>query len=161
MPVDLCGLLTLVRLSRESEYGLEALRLLARQPQGATMLLHDVARAGELPEMFLAKIFQKLARAGVLLPHRGAIRGYSLARPAGAISLREVLEAIEGPSLFERCPFWPSRCSERRPCCFHSQWAAIRPMLRRTLEETTLEQIARHPRRRGSGPPWPHPSFHG
>ncbi len=125
------------------------------------MLLHDVAHAGNLPEGFLAKIFQKLVRAGVLLAHRGAIRGYSLARPAGAISLSEVLEAIEGPTLFERCPFWPSRCGERTHCCFHSQWAAIKPMLRRTLEQTTLEEIASAPATVGERDPRPDPSFHG
>lgn len=161
MSGDLNGLLTLVRLSRESEYGLEALRLLARQPPGTTMLLHEIASAGELPEEFLAKIFQKLVRGGVLLPHRGAVRGYSLARPAGAINLREVLEAIEGRGLFERCPFWPSRCGEGRLCCFHAQWVEIRPMLRRTLEQTTLDKVASASAVEAGRERRSHPSTHG
>ena len=138
-----------MRLSRESEYGLEALRVLAAQPPGVVMLVRDIATAGGLPESFLSKIFQKLRRHGVALAHRGAVRGYSLAKPPSAISVREVLEAIEGPGLFDRCVFWQARCDPQRLCCLHSRWARVRPELRRLLEGTTLEQFDSTPRRSG------------
>jgi Rrf2 family iron-sulfur cluster assembly transcriptional regulator len=131
-----------MRLSRESEYGLEGLKVLARQPAGEVMLLQDIATAGKLPERFLAKIFQKLSRRGVALSHRGAVRGYSLARPAGAITLREILEAIEGQGLFDRCVFRPAHCSPRRPCSLHDRWVTLKPKLERMLETTTLEELA-------------------
>jgi Rrf2 family protein len=133
-----------MRLSRESEYGLEGLRVLAVKPAGTILLLHEIAAAGSLPERFLAKIFQKLARAHVVRSHRGAVRGYSLERAAGAITMREIIEAIEGPGLFERCAFWPSRCDSRNPCFIHRQWGELlRPTLKDILEHITLAQIAR------------------
>lgn len=137
-----------MKLSRESEYGLEGLRVLARRPQGTVMLLQEIAAAGNLPERFLAKIFQKLARRGLLRSHRGAVRGYSLARPTASISACEILHAIEGDDLFERCAFWPSRCSGQRPCVLHREWnSRLRPVLREVLEGITLEQIAAEPSR--------------
>lgn len=132
-----------MRLSRESEYGLEGLRVLATEPAGTVMLLLDIATAGNLPERFLAKIFQKLAREHVLRSHRGAVRGYSLERSAEHITMREIIEAIEGPGLFERCAFWPSRCDSQNPCFIHRQWGEmLRPTLKDILGRITLAEIA-------------------
>jgi Rrf2 family protein len=132
-----------MRLSRESEYGVEGLRVLAREPAGRIMLLQDIAAAGKLPERFLAKIFQKLSRHQIVRSHRGAVRGYSLGRPADGITMREIVEAIEGPGLFERCAFWPSRCDGANPCPIHRQWGELlRPALRDILDGITLSDIA-------------------
>ncbi len=132
-----------MRLSRESEYGLEGLRVLANQPAGTVMLLREVAEAGGLPERFLAKIFLKLRRQHLVHSHRGLVRGYSLNRPANAVTMREIIEAIEGPGLFERCAFWPSRCDQQHPCPVHRQWGEkLRPTLKEILEGITLAQVA-------------------
>lgn len=139
---DSLGGLAPVRLSRESEYGLEGLRVLARQPRGTAMLLEEIAEAGQLPPHFLAQIFQKLRRHRVVVSHRGAVRGYSLARPADQITLREIFEAIEGPDLFERCVFWPGHCGDQHPCCLHTRWVMIRQNLKEMIDGTTLEEVA-------------------
>ena len=59
-----------------------------------------------------------------MISHRGAVRGYSLARPADTIRVREILEAIEGQGVFEQCVFWPAKCSQQRhapqPCLARS-----------------------------------------
>lgn len=130
-----------MKLSRESEYGLEALSVLARQPQGKVMLLREIAESGRLPEGFLAKVFQKLTRHNLVRSHRGAIRGYALARPPQGIKLKEIFEAVEGPDLFERCIFWSGRCGDQNPCRLHQRWAKIRPQLEAVMEETTLAQV--------------------
>jgi Rrf2 family protein len=132
-----------MRLSRESEYGVEGMRVLATQPAGTVMLLEDIAEAGDLPVHFLAKIFQKLGRHQLVQSHRGAVRGYSLGRAAHAITMREIVEAIEGPGLFERCAFWPSHCDAESPCPIHRQWGMLlRPALKQILDGITLAQIA-------------------
>ena len=138
-----------MRLSQESEYGLEGLLVLAAAPVGKIMLLRRIAAIGALPERFLAKIFQKLSRHNIVRSHRGLVRGYSLARHAATINLREVLEAIEGPNLLDRCLFWSSRCDPQRPCRLHPRWLTIRPGLQEMLEATTLEEIAAKPPARG------------
>lgn len=116
--------------------------MLARHGEGKVMLLREIAEARGLPSDFLAKIFQKLARHKVVSSHRGAVRGYALARPAREISLREILEALEGPDLFSRCIFWPGQCGDQNPCRLHDQWGKIRPGLQAMMETVTLEQAA-------------------
>lgn len=129
-------------LSRESQYGLEGLMVLARQPQGKVMLLREIADAGHLPAGFLARTLQKLARHNVVSSHRGAVRGYALARPARDITLREIFEAIEGPNVFRRCIFSSHRSGDRHPCCLQQEWTPIGTRLMQVMGETTLAQVA-------------------
>lgn len=140
--IESLRILAPVRLSRESEYGLEGLRVLAKQPKGTVMLLQEIAAAGHLPPRFLSQIFQKLRRHHVVSSHRGAVRGYSLAKPPHQITLREIFEAIEGPDLFARCVFWPGRCDDQHPCRLHGHLAAVRQNLKQILERATLEEMA-------------------
>ena len=139
---DPLGVLTPVKLSRESEYGLKALSVLAAQTEGKVMLLKEIAEAGHLPSGFLAKVFQKLTGHNIVRSHRGAIRGYSLARPANQTNLREILEAIEGPEVFERCLFWEHRCGHGNPCYLHREWSQIKPQFLTRIERMTLADLA-------------------
>jgi len=134
-----------MKLSRESDYGLRGLvALVRRDPDRATMLA-DIAAAEGLPYSFLSKIFQKLAQHRILTAHRGAHRGYTLARPPGAITVREVLEAIEGPDLADRCLIWDRDCSPVRRCMLHAEVAAAGRVLAASLEKTTLADLATDP----------------
>jgi Rrf2 family protein len=105
------------------------------------MLLQQLAQAGHLPAGFLARTLQKLRRYNLVASHRGAIRGYSLARPAHEITLREIFEAIEGPAVFRRC-ICSSRSGESHCCRLHDDWAPISARLLTVMEETTLAQVA-------------------
>ncbi len=132
-----------MKLGRESEYAVKGLLALAKKPFGTTMLLRDIAVSGKIPESFLSKIFQKLARAGVLQSSRGAVRGYALARRAKDIKVKDVFLAIEGPELFDRCLFWSDRCAESDPCPMHFRWKRVRQQAEEMMEQTTLADIAR------------------
>lgn len=79
------------------------MQFLASQEPGRVCMISEISRAQEVPESFLAKIFQALARAGVVTSHRGAGGGFSLARAADEISLLEVIEATEGPISIYGC----------------------------------------------------------
>ncbi len=135
-----------MKLSRESEYGLKALVYLATQPPGSIIQAGRLAEAAGLPPMFLAKTLRKLTRHGILRSHQGRNRGYGLGRPPGEICVREVLETIEGPDLFERCVFWSDLCSERNPCLLHETWRTVRPVMRELMEHISLDEVAEgHP----------------
>ena len=129
-------------LRSESQYALDGLLVLARQPQGSVMLLKHVAQAADVPPNFLARIFQKLKRHNLVTSRRGAVRGYSLARPAHEITLLEIFEAIEGPSVFRRCIFSSHRAIEPRACRLDREWAPIAARLRAVMEETMLAHVA-------------------
>lgn len=131
-----------MKLSRETEYGLMGLLHMARQPAGRVIRLTEVALAQDIPPSFLSKIFQKLAKHGLVRSHRGSTRGYSLARPAADIGLREMLEATEGPDLFTRCAFWHERCGDQDPCLLHGVWAKAKAVLSEEIERISLEDLA-------------------
>jgi Rrf2 family protein len=133
-----------MHLSRESEYGLKAMIHLAQQPPATVLTLHQIAEAEELPSGFLAKTFQKLVRHGLVESFRGRQRGYRLAREASQISLRELLEAIEGPDLFQRCVFWGRRCGETSPCVLHGGWREVKPQLMAFFDATSLAALAQN-----------------
>ncbi len=133
-----------MHLSRESEYGLKAMIYLAQQLPATILTLNQIAESRDLPAGFLAKTFQKLTRHGLVQSFRGRRRGYCLAREASKIRLRELLEAIEGPDLFQRCVFWGGRCGDNNPCLLHVGWREIKPQLTEFLEGMTLACLAQN-----------------
>jgi Rrf2 family transcriptional regulator, iron-sulfur cluster assembly transcription factor len=137
-----------MKLSRESEYGLAGLVHLARQRPGTVLAVKAIAAAQALPRMFLAKTFRKLTRHGVLRSYRGRQRGYELARAPREISVREILEGIEGMDLFMRCIFWSNACSEDHPCLLHGTWTRVRPQVMDLMAGITLADLARDPAKR-------------
>lgn len=140
-----------MKLSHETEYGLQALILLAQKPPGTVMPLAEIATAGELPRHFLAKIFRKLTQHHVLRSFRGATRGYALARSPQEINLVAILDAIEGPDLLGHCIFWSNHCSETAPCLLHDRWKGLRPQMIAVLRSQTLRDLVPGPRRSTAG----------
>ncbi len=86
-----------MKLTSATRYALRALTHLARHGDGRLPASAAVAEAEGLPEKFLVKVLLPLVRAGVLESLRGTQGGYRLARPAKGITLREVVQAVDGP----------------------------------------------------------------
>lgn len=132
-----------MRLHRETEYAIRALIFLAQRPKGTVCSAPEIAGALGISAGFLSKIFQRLSGNGLVRSHRGRVRGYSLTKPGGKISLRQMVESIEGGDFFERCLFWEDRCGDRGPCLLHRDWSQIKPRLLARLERKTLADLAR------------------
>jgi Rrf2 family protein len=138
-----------MKLGRESAYAIEGLLDLAARPPGKATLLRDIAASRGVPRSFLAKIFQRLTRSGIVVSSRGAIRGYALARPPKEIKLKDILVAIEGPDLFNRCVLWHDRCADDNPCPLHERWKRVeRQVVEELMERTTLAKLTKHKARR-------------
>jgi Rrf2 family protein len=86
-----------MKLSRASGYAASALAHLYGTPPGKLVPSHTIARATGTPCLFLLKVLTSLVRAGLVLAVKGPNGGFRLARPAKAISLLQVIEAIDGP----------------------------------------------------------------
>lgn len=86
-----------MKLTRASNYALQALGYLVGQPPDKSVASHVVAAAENIPERFLLKVLQPLVAIGVLRSIKGPNGGYRLARPAKQITLLEVVEAVDGP----------------------------------------------------------------
>lgn len=132
-----------VTLTKQSEYALQGLAFLASQPAGSVVALAEIAEARMLPASFLAKIFQRLAGHGLLEAERGrGSGGYALSRRPESITMREVLEAVEGPRVVHRCLLWQGHCGDENPCPLHYRLKTLRPQLEALLDTITLAEYA-------------------
>jgi len=142
-----------MHLTRESDYALVGLAVLVEAGEAAVLPVSEIARSRDLPEAFLARIFRDLVRRGILESRRGRGNGYTLARPASSISLREVIEAVEGSEVFERCLLWRERCHDENPCPLHHRLKELRPGIEELLDSTTLaDYVADSPHARAPAP---------
>lgn len=128
--------------SNPTEYAIRGLGELANRSTGATVLLDDLVVGTDLPRDFMAKIFQKLVRAGILRSAKGRGGGFALARPAHEINLMHIVEALEGPQIFDRCVVGLAACNDTMPCPQHDLYKPIRQRLRDYLMTTTVADLA-------------------
>jgi len=130
-----------MQLTRGVEYGIEGILYLARQGGNEATFVREISRATDIPETFLAKIFQRLANKGLIRSRRGFRGGFRLTRPAGRINLREIVEALEGPIEFHRC-FDHLRARGRKGRCqVRRIFGQVQRKVADILEQTTLADI--------------------
>jgi Rrf2 family protein len=86
-----------MKLTRASSYALHAVTFMAVQKHDRPIASHHIAQARDIPERFLLKVLKPLVSARVLHSVKGPNGGYRLARSPNAITLLEVLEAVDGP----------------------------------------------------------------
>ena len=92
-----------MQINRAGEYAIIGLLYLARQPAGRTVMIDEISDAEKVPNSFLAKIFQSLAKGGLVQSHRGAGGGFTLTSPPSNISLLDVLNCIEDAFALQKC----------------------------------------------------------
>jgi Rrf2 family protein len=132
----------MMELTRKGEYAIRGIIYLAQQPPGRVSLISEIAAAAEVPQTFLAKIFQSFAKLGLVTSSRGTGGGFVLARPASQITLREVVEAVEGPILPNRC-LLGSACDRGGPCRVHRVWKQVQTEVVHILDGVTIDSLAR------------------
>lgn len=131
-----------MKLTRGGEYGIRGMLYLAMQPSESVILLSEISRAQKTPESYLAKIFQSLARAGLVRSHRGFKGGYSLGRLAEHITIKDIIEGIEGPIILNRCSLQDSGCAEEKECKIQDVWKDAQNAMLGVLDGTTLADLA-------------------
>jgi Rrf2 family protein len=128
--------------SSATEYAIRGLSELAGRNSAAPIMLDDLVAGTSLPRDFVAKIFQKLVRAGILKSAKGRGGGFTLARPQHDVTLLNIVEAIEGPQLMDRCVVGLEQCNDSMPCSQHDLYKPIRQRLKDYLHTTTLADMA-------------------
>jgi len=127
--------------TRACSYGVFGVIYLAKQPKGKIVSLSEVARAEDIPEKFLAKIFQNLARFGLIRSHRGARGGFSLARPANQITVKELLETIQGPISLAKCLNEMEECDREDICKLGKLLKKAQDYTMKILTQNTLADL--------------------
>ena len=128
--------------SSATEYAIRGLSELAARNSDSPVMLDDLVAGTGLPRDFVAKIFQKLVRAGVLRSAKGRGGGFALAKPQHDITLLDIVEAVEGPQLLDACVVGLEKCNDSMPCAQHDLYKPIRQRLKDYLTTTTLADLA-------------------
>jgi Rrf2 family protein len=130
-----------MRLTRAGEYAVRCVLYLSATSQDAVTPRREVAQAMEIPEIFLGKVAQQLARAGILEIIQGAKGGFRLLRSPEEVTLLEVVEAVVGEIFLNDCLLKYRSCSRVQSCAVHQVWTKARRQLRETLREATFAQL--------------------
>jgi Rrf2 family iron-sulfur cluster assembly transcriptional regulator len=128
--------------SSSTEYAIRGLSELASRDPDGPLMLDELVAGTTLPRDFLAKVFQKLVHGGVLRSAKGRGGGFRLARQAHEITLMNIVEAIDGPQVFDRCVVGLEKCDDQAPCPQHDLYKPIRQRLKDYLLTTTLADLA-------------------
>lgn len=130
-----------MRLSTTARYSLRALSDLCTCSKNEPVSVSDIASRQNIPVNYLEQLFGKLRRHGILESVRGAQGGYKLARPAGEITIAEVLLALGEPFIFGACQT-EKGCENALTCPTFNLWRKVKGSVDEILEATTLEDIA-------------------
>ena len=130
-----------MRLSNLADYAVVTMSAAARHCGGGRVSAGELASETRLPAPTVQKIVSKLTAAGLLKSTRGAGGGLQLARPAAAISLADIVEAVEGPIALTTCI--DSRdCDYEQGCSVKPHWPIVNQALRGALADVPLTRLA-------------------
>lgn len=132
----------MLRLSKKADYALIALSYMAAPGQRRTVTAREVAEHHAIPVELLAKVLQRLVRSGVLTSIQGIRGGYQLARTPGAISVAEVVEAIDGPLMLTACDDRADNCEQYDKCSIRDPLHRIRERIVTALHECSVAELA-------------------
>jgi FeS assembly SUF system regulator len=134
----------MLRVTRLTDYATVVLTVLAEQSE-AVHSAAELAERSRVEASTVAKVLKSLAQAGLVESFRGASGGYRLARPASEISLRAVVEALEGPLAMTTCSIHDGECGIETHCGIRAGWQRINDVVADALSRTTLADMLTPP----------------
>jgi len=132
-----------MRLSSMADYAVLTMSAAARHCGGARLNAAQLAEETGLPGPTVAKLVSRLSAAGLLKSVRGAHGGFKLARPAAAITLADIVEAVEGPIALTACVETGKHdCSLVSACLLRPHWPQVNEALRGALAGIALVELS-------------------
>ena len=125
--------------SKKCEYGLQACLYLAALNTEAVIPSGEIAKQLKIPKEFISKILQSLTASGLIYSKKGKLGGFSLAKDPSKIKLIDIVTAIDGLQLFEKCVLGFPNCSTDTPCPVHDKWGELRTKAYQMLTDETLD----------------------
>ncbi len=134
----------MLRISKLTDYATGVMTRLAREPE-RSMSAQQLAQDLGLPLPTVAQLLKRLTRAELVHSVRGAGGGYGLARLPQAISVAEVIVAIEGPVALTECALGEGNCTLETSCATRANWQVISQAVRVALESVRLSDMVAPP----------------
>ena len=135
-----------MHMSTRGRYGVRLMVALALNYGNGTSLLREVARKEGISEKYLGQIILPLKNSGLVVSQRGSRGGYSLGRAPEAITVKDVVEAIEGRIAAVLCVSDPGACARATSCVATGVWKKLSEDIERSLSSFTLAALARQAR---------------
>ncbi|MFA5162074.1 MAG: Rrf2 family transcriptional regulator [Elusimicrobiales bacterium] len=135
-------------LSRETDYAVRALAVLAGAGEGKHVSSSEISRVQRIPLSFLRRILGGLLRAGLIEAREGRNGGVRLARKPETISIASVMEIFQGPVSLSRCIFRRRLCRNGGTCVLRREIADIESYAARKLAGLTVADLLRIQRRK-------------
>jgi Rrf2 family protein len=132
----------MLRLSKKADYALLAMRHLAANADRGAVSARELAEAYDLPPELLAKVLQRLVRGQLLTSIQGIRGGYGLARPATAISVADVINAVDGPLTVTACTESDHNCEQYAKCDIRDPLWQIKDRIVSALQATSIAGLA-------------------
>lgn len=130
--------------SKACEYGIKAMIYVATKSlQGDRVKMSDIVEKVGSPEAFTAKILGDLAKNGLIESLKGPYGGFFIQpEMMESITVIQLVSAIDGDQIFAGCGLGLNECNAKKPCPMHSKFVKIRAELKKSLETTTLMELA-------------------
>ena len=130
-----------MRLTKAGEYAVRCILYLSSLGVNRVGSRKEIARMMDIPEQFLGKIAQQLARAGFIEIVQGAKGGFRLIVSPQEVNLLGVVEAVMGEIFLNDCLMRSDACNRSNSCAVHMVWEKARNQLRQTLQEATFDSL--------------------
>jgi Rrf2 family protein len=139
----------MLKLTKKADYGLMAMRHLAEHASNGACSAKDVADSYGIPQEALAKILQRLAKAGLLHSQHGINGGYTLAKAPDTISAFEVIRAIDGPLFITSCITVRGNCDQSDRCNVREPLRKVNSSIEQVLREIKISDMKDEPLQAG------------
>ena len=131
-----------MQLTRAADYAVRVMIYLASQPSQERFLLPKLAKATQTPESFLSKVLQALCRAGFIASRRGQAGGFEMLDNGRRTTIRQVVEAIDGPIYLNLCMATGNPCHRHTFCPSHPIWTRAQEAMLAVLDEATIQELS-------------------
>lgn len=134
----------MLKINRQTDYAVRVILALAKQGEGARLSSGVIQQEMLIPPALMLRIVARLAHAGLINTFPGREGGLALPRPASQITLKDVVEAFEGPILLSECMQARSEedCPFRSDCPVRLKWGRVQIVMLRELAAITFESLA-------------------
>ena len=133
----------MLKINRQTDYAVRVVLALARHREGTRRSTAEIQQEMLVPKAFMSRIVAQLARAGLVNTFPGRDGGLMLPRPASQITLKDIVEAFEGPILLSQCLQVKGEddCPFQVNCPVRPKWGRVQVAMLREMASITFEDL--------------------
>ena len=135
----------MLQINRQTDYAVRVVLALAKRPQGTRLSSGEIQREMLIPRAFMSRIVAQLAAAGLVRTFAGRNGGLELPASPSDVTLKDVVEAFEGPILLSECMHSKGEddCPFRTDCPVRSKWSRVQVAMLREMASITFEDLVK------------------